>query len=204
MEEKEMELLECTLTEKELLEYGQQLSRRNNEVTRLESQKKATVSEYTAKVDAAKAEINSLSEKVSTGREFRKVEIRTEFNTPINGQKTIIRNDINEIYKVTNMTADEIQDLIIDGERRKKEEEDAKAAEDAKKPKKGKKAKGDTMKVEKDLEDIDAPCGEETEGCCACNNEECAERFTIFGKASECVRKEACSMECPRYAGAQP
>ncbi|MFA6292563.1 MAG: hypothetical protein WC637_12315, partial [Victivallales bacterium] len=60
------------------------------------------------------------------------------------------------------------------------------------------KAKGDTMKVEKTLADVEALCGEECEGCCACQNEECTVRFTNFGKAVECVRKEACSPECPR------
>lgn len=44
-DEKEMELLECMLTEKELLAYGSELSRKNNEVCRLESQKKAQVAD---------------------------------------------------------------------------------------------------------------------------------------------------------------
>jgi hypothetical protein len=114
--EKKTELLECQLTEKELLSYGQALSVKNKEVVSLEAQKKATTSEYTAKIDLAKAEIDNLSGKVSTGREYRRVEIRVEFNTPRKGKKTIIREDTAAIVREEDMSSDECQDLFIDAE----------------------------------------------------------------------------------------
>ena len=196
MEENRMELLECVLTEKELLEYGQQLSRRNNEVTRLESQKKATVSEFTAKVDAAKAEINVLSEKVSTGREWRKVEVEVQFNYPVAGKKRIVRLDTKELVSECNMTADELQDLFIEKERKDKEEAEKKQSEP-----KGKKSKlpADPMVVEKTLSEVDAPCGEENEGCCQCDALNCRNRRAFFGNAAKCPSLSACSEECPRF-----
>jgi hypothetical protein len=132
--EKKTELLECKLTNEELLSYGQLLSVKNKEVVSLEAQKKATMSEYAAKINLAKAEIDNLSGKVSTGREYRRVEVRVEFNVPRKEKKTIYHEDTGEMVREENMTGDECQDLFIDAETKESDLADGEAlAEDMRK-----------------------------------------------------------------------
>jgi septin family protein len=87
------ELLECELTNEEYHERSDLLAKKNQERQRLESEKKAVTSEFSAKVNAAVAEINKLSLTISTRRESRNVKIEIKYNNPIVGQKTFIRAD---------------------------------------------------------------------------------------------------------------
>jgi hypothetical protein len=69
--------------------------------------------------------------------------------------------------------------------------------------KKEKKAKKDTMAVERTLLAVFPPCGEvqgeEVAGCCQCHmSSECDDRLVAFGNATACTSTTGCSSECPR------
>src|ERR1044072_8922487 len=103
-----------TITEKRTLRYdftavethdlSIQLANKTKEVVSLTEEKKSVVSQWTAKINEAKAACNSLSFKVADGYEHREVECEVLLNTPKNGKKTIIRKDSNKRVGVEDMT----------------------------------------------------------------------------------------------------
>jgi hypothetical protein len=107
------ELLECVLTTDELITKGNELSKKTQEVSRLENSAKTTASEYKAKINACTAEIETLSLTISTKVEVRKVKCEIKYNNPIDGQKTIIRVDTGAIHKIEMMNDHEKGDLFI-------------------------------------------------------------------------------------------
>ena len=110
---KSEELLECVLTEKELLDKGGQLSKKNQERDRLEDEKKTITSEFKAKVDSCNAEIAKLALVVSSGRESRKIRCETRYNTPEHGMKSLVRLDTEETVKIESMSISELSNLWI-------------------------------------------------------------------------------------------
>ena len=103
-----------TITEKRTLRYdftavevhdlSVQLANETKKVGALTEEKKSVVSQWTAKINEAKAACNSLSFKVADGYEHREVECEVLLNTPKNGKKTIIRKDSNKRVGVEDMT----------------------------------------------------------------------------------------------------
>jgi hypothetical protein len=103
-----------TITEKRTLRYdftavevhdlSQALASKNKEIKILKKQKTSVVSEYTAKINAAEANCDDLSNKVSDGYEHREVDCEVIFNQPAQGKKTIIRKDSNTLVGVEAMT----------------------------------------------------------------------------------------------------
>jgi hypothetical protein len=103
-----------TITEKRTLRYdftavevhdlSMALAGKNKEIVTLKKQKSSVVSEYTAKINAAEASCNDLSNKVADGYEHRDVDCEVIFNQPDNGKKTIIRKDSNTLVGVEAMT----------------------------------------------------------------------------------------------------
>jgi len=112
---KSEEFLECKLTPPELMEKGRLLSQENQKSSRLEDEKKSVMSNFKAKIDACDAEIGVLSQAISTGIEMRNVKCETRYNAPESGMKTLFRLDVNESAKISNMSANELQDLFING-----------------------------------------------------------------------------------------
>src|ERR1043165_3088213 len=80
------------------------LANKTKEVVSLTEEKKSVTSQWTAKINEAKAACNSLSFKVADGYEHRDVECEVIFNQPANGKKTIIRKDSNALVGVEAMT----------------------------------------------------------------------------------------------------
>jgi hypothetical protein len=107
------ELLKCELTNDELIVKGNELSKKNQEISRLENNKKAITSEYSAKINAAVAEIETLSLAISSRSEDRQVKCEIKYNNPVEGQKTIIRCDTSAIVRIIMMDDEEKQDLFI-------------------------------------------------------------------------------------------
>ena len=103
-----------TITEKRTLRYdftaievhelSLALAGKTKEVSSLTEEKKSVVSQWTAKINEAKATCNSLSFKVADGYEHREVECEVIFNQPTNGKKTIIRKDSNTLVGIEAMT----------------------------------------------------------------------------------------------------
>jgi len=113
MNTKKEELLECVLNDTEIMQKANELSRRNQEKSRLEAEKKATTSSFAAKINTCDADIEQLALAISTRRESRPVECETKYNEPVDGQKTLIRTDTNEIVTVKIMTDNEKNDMFI-------------------------------------------------------------------------------------------
>lgn len=107
--------LTCLLTVEEMKTLGVELADVSQKKRRLEDDKKQAMSQYKAEIDAADAEINAISQKISSGREIRMVECTVRYHTPQDGMKTIERNDTGEIVEVVKMTDSELEDLFING-----------------------------------------------------------------------------------------
>ena len=107
--------LTCLLTVEEMKTLGVELADASQKKRRLEDDKKQAMSQYKAEIDAADAEINAISQKISSGREIRMVECTVRYHTPQDGMKTIERNDTGEIVEVVKMTDSELEDLFING-----------------------------------------------------------------------------------------
>lgn len=108
--------LRCKFNNEELLVIGRELAENNNALSALEDDKARVVSDFAAKIKASEAKISIASSKIQTGYEFRDVRITIMLNAPTIGQKTIHRDDLNELVVVEEMTPDELQpELIEDG-----------------------------------------------------------------------------------------
>ena len=109
------ELLECELTNEELIEKGGLLSRKSQEKSRLENEKTAQASKYKASIDGCIAEIETLSLAITTRRESRTVKCDIKYNEPIQGQKTVTRTDTKGVVRIMMMSDAEKKDLQING-----------------------------------------------------------------------------------------
>lgn len=110
---KQEELLECILTDKELMIKADELARLNQEKTRLDNEKKATVSEFAAKINTCDAGISRLSLAISTKRESRTVDCEIRYNEPNEGIKTIVRLDTGDKVRQLVMSENEKNDMFI-------------------------------------------------------------------------------------------
>jgi rRNA processing protein Krr1/Pno1 len=96
--------LRYDFTAVEIHDLSLALASKTKEVTQLTEEKKSVVSQWTAKVNEAKATCNSLSFKVSDGFEYRDIECEVILNQPSQGKKTVIRKDDNRLVGVEEMS----------------------------------------------------------------------------------------------------
>lgn len=96
--------LRYDFTAVEIHDLSLALAGKTKEVTQLTEEKKSVVSQWTAKVNEAKATCNSLSFKVSDGFEYRDIECEVILNQPSQGKKTVIRKDDNRLVGVEEMS----------------------------------------------------------------------------------------------------
>lgn len=109
--------LRVSLTETEIKDQSRKLADKARELGRLEEDKKRAGSSIGAQIKAARADMDHLSELVTTGYEIREVECRVFYHTPRPKHKCIVRNDTGEIVSEEIMSFDEMQlNLPIDGE----------------------------------------------------------------------------------------
>lgn len=106
-------ILNTPLTVEELKEAGVNLALENQKKARLEDAKKQAMSQYKAEIDAVDASINAIASKLARGSEDRTVECTILYNTPIDGQKTVVRDDTGATVSMEKMTDDEMADLLI-------------------------------------------------------------------------------------------
>lgn len=93
----------------EIHEMGADLARVSSEVARIKEEKKATVTQYNAKIAEKEAEIGVLGNNINNGHEYRNIDCIVHFNQPNTGKKTTYRLDTSEQVRVENMTAEEMQ-----------------------------------------------------------------------------------------------
>lgn len=103
------ELQSCRFTRDEMLDLGQRIAKATGEKTRLESDKSQVVKQFAAQIAARDAEIGDLSQKLSSGYEWKKVECATFFDYPRKGMATTYRLDTGEEINSRRMTYDELQ-----------------------------------------------------------------------------------------------
>ncbi len=77
-------------------ELALKLANKTQEASAIAEEKKAIVSQYKSKEDQLKSELESLSNKVASGYEMRKVECEIKYHFPEQGKKTFIRKDTGE------------------------------------------------------------------------------------------------------------
>ena len=107
--------LTCLLTVEEMKSLGIELAGATQKKSRLEDDKKQSMSQFKAEIDAADAEINAISQKIASGKEVRIIDCEVKYHTPGEGMKTIIRKDTNETVEVVRMNDAELEDLFING-----------------------------------------------------------------------------------------
>lgn len=110
------EFLSYEFTDDELKELSNELANTTQKKSELMSEKKQVVSEFGAKINSADATIQSLANKVTSGREMRYCECCITMNTPVLGKKQCKRIDNAEVVWEKVMTEEERQlKLNLDG-----------------------------------------------------------------------------------------
>ncbi|MDR1884268.1 MAG: hypothetical protein LBR26_16030 [Prevotella sp.] len=85
--------LEYHFTDKEKEEMGKQLAFETQSKRNLEDQKKAVTSQYGSQINEKAEVINTLSDKIASGYEYRNIECEVLYHTPAKNKKTLIRQD---------------------------------------------------------------------------------------------------------------
>lgn len=92
----------------ELRQLGRYLAESQIQLRQLDDDRKCVVDEWKARISAKEAEIVSLSNKVSSGYEYRDISCEITLNEPIN-KKTARRLDTGEVVWVRDLTDSEKQ-----------------------------------------------------------------------------------------------
>lgn len=95
--------LEYYFTDDEKMQMSQQLAVETQNKRRLEDQKKAVTSQYGSQINEKAESINSLSDKIAAGYEYRNIECTVQWHTPTKNKKLITRSDTDESF-IENMT----------------------------------------------------------------------------------------------------
>lgn len=104
--------LKYVFTEGERKNLGEDMARKVTEAEDLEDQKKAVVSEFSGKINLARAEANAKAKKLTSGFEMKMIECEETFD--YDKQKVIvIRLDDGEIVETRAMTNYELQQKIF-------------------------------------------------------------------------------------------
>lgn len=110
---KSTDKLQVDLTPAEILSYYEKLSGLIEEVTAKESEKSAYVSQIGGEIKELKAEINTLTGKVNSKKEFREVPTSIEYHWKKN-KKLTIRLDTGAIISETAIPKNELQNTFIE------------------------------------------------------------------------------------------
>ena len=108
------EFLKYPFTHEEIHQKGGELARINSELMAIESEAKASASNFKAKKDVKLSEIEVLSNHINSGFEHRYIPCIIIFNSPNSGMKQLVRKDSGEIIKTESMTSDELQTKLFD------------------------------------------------------------------------------------------
>ena len=95
--------LEYYFTDDEKMAMSQQLAVETQNKRRLEDQKKAVTSQYGSQINEKTESINTLSDKIAAGYEYRNIECTVEWHTPTKNKKFLTRSDTGETF-IENMT----------------------------------------------------------------------------------------------------
>lgn len=104
--------LECVLTDQEKLDYSKQLSENVSKKTRAEEHLKSFQTQIRAEITACDATINMLAEKLNTGKEYRMIECKIEYDFE-KKEKVWIRKDTGEIAQQDIIDEKELQEELV-------------------------------------------------------------------------------------------
>ena len=104
--------LQYKFTKEELLDLGRTLGESQLALRQLDDDRKMVVDEWKAKISSQEAAINDLSNKTSSGYEYRSIECSVTYDVPIKGQKTIMRLDSGAVVKIMEMDDADKQDQL--------------------------------------------------------------------------------------------
>lgn len=99
-------------TADELIALGKELGESQIKLRQLDDDRKMVADEWKAKISSAEAHINSLSNKTSSGYEYRDIECTFTYNDPVPGDKTLRRNDTGELVRISPMDESEKQEEL--------------------------------------------------------------------------------------------
>ncbi|HWL51329.1 MAG TPA: hypothetical protein VNQ90_02780 [Chthoniobacteraceae bacterium] len=100
--------LEYRFTNDELLGIAKKAAEEQTRLKSLEESKKMVMDEWKAKLSACQAEITNLSNKVSSGIEYRDYDCPVVYNEPRKGFKTCYHPETREVVYVKEMTQGEV------------------------------------------------------------------------------------------------
>ena len=90
--------VECKLTREEKLKYSEELAENINQKKRTEDSLKSYKSQAKSEIEKAEASINLLSQKISSGKEYRAVKCKVEYDWD-KKTRSWIREDTGEVVK---------------------------------------------------------------------------------------------------------
>jgi hypothetical protein len=108
--------LRVNLDQSELLTYGKRQADLLLELNRIEADKKRIIDDFKSKTSAVEADVQILSNALSTGYEYRDVNCTEYLGDPEPDCKRIVRDDIGEQVAVEKMTAMEMQRELLNTE----------------------------------------------------------------------------------------
>ena len=107
--EKITEYLQYHFTDPELLELAREQSRTIQEKGALERKKSEISKTLAGEIENKQGQIESLTERVSNGYEWRNIECVIHFDRPTPGMAQVIRTDTGDVVRERRMTAGELQ-----------------------------------------------------------------------------------------------
>lgn len=107
--EKVQTRIKYTYTDKERINLAIEQARAAQKVAELEEEKASVNEQFKAKIKVEEARIGELSNKVTSGYEFREVSAIVHYQTPKKGEKTYKDPNTGEILKVEKMEAPDYQ-----------------------------------------------------------------------------------------------
>ena len=108
-ESKRYEQLECVLSDDELKVYSKSMAEAFKSKEKVEAELQAFKSKKKGEVEAYDALVKDMSYKISSGKEFRKVECRVNYDWD-NKEKIIARIDTGEIVDIEIISEHELQE----------------------------------------------------------------------------------------------
>ena len=103
--------LECVIEEEKLRNYAKDLADVTKKKMRMEDQKRSFTKQIGAELEACSAQINLLSDKVSTGKEYRDIECAIEYDWE-RKEKAIVRIDTGDVVSTDIIKEDELQEHL--------------------------------------------------------------------------------------------
>lgn len=107
--QKEKVYLPCKLDQDELQERGRSLAAAHTKLKILEQKKKEFNDQIKSQAAGCEADIELLSQQISTGIEHRDVPCFWRMDDPRPGDKTLVREDTFEVVRIEEMNTDDMQ-----------------------------------------------------------------------------------------------